>query len=440
MTDRPKEPGGRSGRSRRLGLAAAGVLALAAVGLAWRAASEELAVRANATAARRLIGAGDYQGARPPLDRWLKARPKSAEAAFLLARVVLELGMIDVGFQVLDRAAALGHPPDLVDRERALALSRLGRHAEALPILRRLEARADGPDPAADEALARCYLESFQLKDAARVLARWSRASPRDPRPYLWRARAGRKSNATMDSLAGDYEQVLRLDPSCAEARIELAELYLTGHRLDEARTLYAEQLGRSPDDPKAHVGMGRILAERGDEPAAIEHLDRATTLAPRDPRARIERARIDLGRGALDSALRWLDEALKLDDSEVDAHYLRGLVLTGAGRDAEARVERERTARLRRDQEEITGILQALDNSPRDVKLQHDAASWLFGHGHPEEGLHWALKILREHPSHPETNRLLADHYRRQGNPGLAQFYQLQGGTGPLPDGPSAH
>ena len=40
----------------------------------------------------------------------------------------------------------------------------------------------------------------------------------------------------------------------------------------------------------------------------------------------------------------------------------------------------------------------------------------WLFDHGHPEEGLRWTEKILRESPQHPETNRLLADYYEKKG------------------------
>ena len=45
------------------------------------------------------------------------------------------------------------------------------------------------------------------------------------------------------------------------------------------------------------------------------------------------------------------------------------------------------------------------------------------------EKSLRWTEKILRERPQHPETNRLLADYYEKQGNRGLANFYRVQAG-----------
>jgi hypothetical protein len=56
-----------------------------------------------------------------------------------------------------------------------------------------------------------------------------------------------------------------------------------------------------------------------------------------------------------------------------------------------------------------------------------------MLEHGHDEEGLRWARMILRDHPGHPETNRLMAAYYERRGNPGLANFYRLQ--APPPPD-----
>lgn len=50
-----------------------------------------------------------------------------------------------------------------------------------------------------------------------------------------------------------------------------------------------------------------------------------------------------------------------------------------------------------------------------------------MFEHGHTEEGVRWAEKVVRDKPGNPEACRLLVAHYRSVGNPGLANFYRAQ-------------
>jgi tetratricopeptide (TPR) repeat protein len=412
-----------------------GVLLLVPAVWAARKVRDWIAVRTDARAARRLIDEGKFEEARVPLERWLRARPDSGEAVFLLAKGALHFQLFDQGFQFLRRAETLGYPREPVARARALALLRMGRHDAAAPILNGLVFATGGkPDPEADEALAKCYLETFQLSAAGAVIERWIRDAPRDAKPYLWRAQIDRRINADPDVLTEDYEKAIRLDPGCPEALLNLGEMYLLAHRLDDARARFGAYLDRFPDDPAAHLGLGKTLAELGEHQAAVRHIDRAAELAPHDARPLLERSRIDLATGKLDSALSWLDTALAIDAEELELHYLRGLVLARLGRKDEARSEQEVTARLRRDKEELTKLLEALNASPRDVTLQYNASRWLFEHGHPEEGMRWAEKILRAQPSHPETNRLVADYYEMKGEPALARPYRLQSGPSAAP------
>src|SRR5262249_7849800 len=141
--------------------------------------------------------------------------------------------------------------------------------------------------------------------------------------------------------------------------------------------------------------------------------------------------ARIGFRSGQLDSALSLLDRALEINAEEDELHYLRGLVLWRLQRKDEALVEQKVAARLRQDKSELSQLLGALYATPLDLTLQYNASRWLFEHGHPEEGLRWAEKILREQPSHPETNRLVAAYYEKRGDPKLAQFYRLKSGQG---------
>jgi tetratricopeptide (TPR) repeat protein len=427
-------PGGarsRTGRPKRRWAAGfVGVLLLIAA--AWVAGEvrDAIAVRKNASTARRLVAEGKFTEARDPLDRWLKARPDSGEAMFLLAKGALHFQLFDQGFGLLARAEALGYPYAPIALERATTLMRMQRLDEAASILNRLVFSPGAKaDPEADKALAKCYLETFQLSAAAVVIERWIRDAPRDPTPHLWKAQVDRRTDADLTTLTEDYEKAIRLDPGCGEALLSLGEMSLLASRPREAESRYTAYLSRFPDNPEARLGLGRALSELGEETAAIRHLDRAAELAPRDTRPLLERARIDQRSGNLDRALAVLDRAIGIDAEELELHYLRSLALRRLGRKKEALAEVELSGRLRRDQEELSEILGALNASPRDVQLQYNAARWLFEHGHPEEGLRWAEKILRAQPSHPGTNRLVADHYERRGDPGLARFYRLQAG-----------
>ena len=49
-----------------------------------------------------------------------------------------------------------------------------------------------------------------------------------------------------------------------------------------------------------------------------------------------------------------------------------------------------------------------------------------MFAHGHEQEGVRWAEKILAEHPRDPDASRMLADYHERRGDKALANGYRL--------------
>jgi tetratricopeptide (TPR) repeat protein len=405
------------------------VIAVAA--FEWsRARSASLAARE----ARALLGAGAFEEAGGPIDRWLAVRPNDPEARFLAARRAFGLGRIDEGMSGLEAARGLGHPADAVDRERGLALARIGRLGDAEPILRKQFSRdfkkPGAKDAEVDEALARCYIETFQFRAAEPVLERWMADAPDDARPYYWKADIERRKTATEpDALIALYEQVVRLDPKHDKGRLALAEQYLQMHRYDDAEAQYEAVRAARPDDLEAILGLGRVAADRGEDDEAARLLDRAAEVAPEDPRPLSERGKLEMKRGRFESALGYFDRAVALDAEEPDVHYQRSLVLTWLGRAEDARKEKDETARLKKQKAEIDAILESLRKSPRDAAIQYAAAKWLFDHGHEDEGLKWAEKNLRDNPAHADTHRLLADYYRKRGDAGLANFHQLRAG-----------
>jgi tetratricopeptide (TPR) repeat protein len=63
---------------------------------------------------------------------------------------------------------------------------------------------------------------------------------------------------------------------------LRLAEVLLEQGQLDESETLFRDVLRQDPSEPRAHLGMGRIMRSRGDFRASIGHLRTSLTRAPR--------------------------------------------------------------------------------------------------------------------------------------------------------------
>ncbi len=406
---------------RAVGVTAASVATIAALA----AIGEGLAVRHTAAVARREVSARRFVEAEGPLRRWLRGRPRQAEPHYLGAVVAVGLGRPQEAINELARARALGHPTGPIDRLDAILRARAGRASEAEPVLRRLLDRSDAPDPEAAEALARIYLESYDFPAAGRVLDRWARDAPDDPRPHLWRVEVDTRLDPDRSAPIRDYRAALARDPSLDPARLRLADALRDVGRPDEAAVEYDAYLARKPDDPAGHLGAGLVALDRGDSDAATRHLDRALALAPAAAAALSARAWVALSRGEPAEALALLDRAVRSDPFDVEVRHRRGLALARLGRADEARSEQEEAARLREDARRLSEIQQALVRDPKSHDLQAQVARWMLTHGHDDEGLRWARKVLRERPDHPASNRLMAEYHDRRGESGLANYYR---------------
>jgi tetratricopeptide (TPR) repeat protein len=377
-------------------------------------------------AARRALANGRLHDAFLVVERWLLSSPSSAEAHFYKAAVAWAEGNFATTDAELARAQALGYSWQPLNRLRGLLLARTSQTTEAETLLREAIESTGKPDPEVAEALARIYMGSFRLVEAAEVLDRWARAVPTDARPHLLRAEVDIRSGRDPEVVIPRYQAALKRDPSLDQARFGLAEQLRLAQRFGEAEVEYAKYLARRPDDPLGCLGAGQSALERGHEAEAARLLDRALSLAPRHSVALAARATIELRQARFESALEFLDLALKADPFDTANHYQRMLTLTRLGRRAEAKLEQQALKQLQKEQEQFAEIARKLRASPLNTTLRGQAACWLMEHGHEAEALEWANLVLRSEPSHPAVNRLLADYYRENGQGGLANLYEV--------------
>jgi Flp pilus assembly protein TadD len=426
MTDplteiRPRSPIRKVGR-----LQALGALGLLCVGVAAYLLWASFATRRSEEAAmERALAAGRWREAEALVKRSLGRDPDSPRAHFLLARVALALGRPAEALDEAIRARSLGYPEKETERLRALVQAKVGRFDQAESVLRSLRSETNKPDPEVDEALAKGYIESFQFGLATEVLDRWMREAPGAAKPYLWRTQIWRRTDNSGSRLISDCREALRRDPNLHEARLGLAEGLRKDAAYTEAAEAFTAYLARKPDDPAGHLGAGRTAVAMGDTSTAVRHFDRALELAPNDPEILLERTKLELHQSNFKEALAVLDRAEKADPAEPQVPYLRSLALAQLGQVKEAQEAQARSNQLRDDNLSLQETRKALVKSPGDLPLQAEAARWLIEHGHAEEGLRWAKRVLSAEPDHPGVNHLLAHYYDRAGNPALANFYR---------------
>jgi Flp pilus assembly protein TadD len=390
---------------------------------------EHRALERDARAARTAITAGRPALAREPLRRWLRTRPKSAEAHALQAEVALAEGDFPEVTREYSEARTCGYSEEKLERIRAIWWARLGRYPEALPTLYRLWTEQSKSDPAVHEALARIYLKTYRLRAAKTVIERWIQDAPADGRPFVWLTEIDRRIEIdNADSWVSHYREALRRDPELDPARLGLADALRKVHRNDEAAQQYTEYLAHHPDDPVVLASAGSNALELGDLPTAARFLDRAVALAPTHSTVLKTRAQIAMQSGDLDSARRCLDQAVQADRFDDEAYYLRTRVRTLLGDAAGATADVAVFDRLKREQEELLKMYAQLVSHPDDNDTRSRAAAWLLAHGRDQDGVDWAMAILASHPNHAPTCRLLADYYaKRPDGAGLANLYRLK-------------
>jgi tetratricopeptide (TPR) repeat protein len=402
------------------------LVATAIVALGWsRWKGDQVETRVCAAVERR-----DYAAAHTLVAGWVASEPNSAAAHFWQGRIFAETDKPEQALGELDKARALGYPEPPMERVVGIVMAKGGRQDQAEAMLLSDLARNPSPDAPRDEALARMYVAQLRLGPAWEALDRWARAAPKDPQPWLMRAKVAEQTSASASTITDAYREALTRDSSLDAARLGLANALRTQGQYEQALAEYETYLKRHSHDAGALAGAGLAALANGAEADAGAYFDRALQADPNQLEALNGRASIAMRRRDNAAALPLLERSIQFDANQPDAHYRRSLALEALGRTDEARAERDITDRLRRDAKELDTLRKQVLKASRDPDQQTRLARWLFEHGRPEEGLVWAERVMATPGRHPEAAALLADHYQRTGNAARANYYRALAGS----------
>ncbi|MDR7418316.1 MAG: tetratricopeptide repeat protein [Armatimonadota bacterium] len=120
-----------------------------------------------------------------------------------------------------------------------------------------------------------------------------------------------------------------------ADAWFDLG-LELEGYSPDEARQAYLQALELDPTMADAHINVGRLDHEARRFDDAEAHYRAAAERSPQDPVPHFNLGVLFDDRGRRDDAIRAYTKALELDPDFADAHYNLGLIYEVLGRRTE--------------------------------------------------------------------------------------------------------
>ncbi len=229
--------------------------------------------------------------------------------------------------------------------QRALALHRSGRLAEAEAAYRRILEAAPG-DP---RALGQLGLLRHQRGDSREALA-WLRraveASPDSAAAHL-NLGAVLEHRSELESALAAYREAARLEADAADAHFNQGLVLLRLRRPGEAAACFGRTLELAPGDAEALLNLGHARAGQGRWPAAVDAFDRALAARPDWGEAQNGKAGALRRLGRHPEALAAYRAALAVAPDNAGLHNNLGNVLHELGRRPEAREAFERAIAL---------------------------------------------------------------------------------------------
>ncbi len=229
---------------------------------------------------------------------------------------------------------------------RGLTLFRLGRPAEAIPLLE--AAHNWTPETKTDPSyvLALCYIDTRRYDDARRAFAAQYGFPPASASAYLLAARMLLRREYV--PVAKEFGQkALALDPSLPLAHALLGEIALAAEHVDEAIAEFEKERARNPLEASSYDRLGDAYTRAGDYVRAQQALQQAVLLEPNATGPYILLGKVLLKRQDAVNATMYLERAEKMDPGNAMTHNLLGQAYRMLGRNEEASRQNEQAQRL---------------------------------------------------------------------------------------------
>ena len=237
---------------------------------------------------------------------------------------------------------------------RGLTLFRLGRPAEAIPLLESAHSWNAGTKYDPNYVLGLCYTDTRRYDDARRAFAAQYGFAPDSASAYLLAARLFFRREYL--STAQDYAtKALELDPRLPLAHELLGEIALALEHIDVAIAEFEKERARNPLDGAAYDRLGDAYTRTGEYAKAEQVLQQALLLEPNATGPYILLGKVLLRREDPATAAMYLERAEKMDPANTMTHTLLAQSYRAMGRAEDASREMHAVQKLQSDKENPT-------------------------------------------------------------------------------------
>ncbi len=244
------------------------------------------------------------------------------------------------------RALAANPHDEEAAQMRGLTLFKLGRPAEAIPLLE--TNHAFGAQTKADPTyvLALCYMDTRRYDDARRAFAAQYGFAPDSAAGYLLAARMmlRREYLPVSQQFA---EKAVALDARLPLAHELLGEIALAGGHTDEAIRQLELEKATNPLEGQAYERLGDAYSRGAKYPEAERVLQQAVLLEPHATGPYILLGKVLLKEGQPVGAMTFLQKAEAMDPANYMTHNLLSQAYRAMGRTAEASRELAMTEKI---------------------------------------------------------------------------------------------
>jgi tetratricopeptide (TPR) repeat protein len=290
----------------------------------------------NLVRLRRMIDRGQPADALKELNVLSARRPAPAGVDRLRGLALYSQNQ----FVEADAAFASALKQDPHDEEsaqlRGLTLYRLGRPAEAIPLLAASHSWTSDTRVDPSYVLGLCYLDTRDYDKARQAFAVQYGFPPDSAPAYLLAARMLLRREY-LPVAQQSAKKALELDPQLPLAHALLGEIALAGEHLDEAIGEFEKERLRNPLDGGIYDRLGDAYTRAGDYTKAQQALQRALLLEPNSTGPYILLGKVLLKQQDPASAKMYLERAEAMDPGNYITHNLLGQAYRSLGRTEDA-------------------------------------------------------------------------------------------------------
>ena len=315
-------------------------------GAAATVSTQSTGTQPNLADLRRMIYRGRAADALKQLDALAGQKPAVAGVDMLRGTALYMQNRFveaDAAF-----AGALKQNPrdEEATQMRGLTLFRLGKPADAIPLLE--AAHNWTPETKTDPSyvLALCYIDTRRYDDARHAFASQYGFAPDSAAAYLLAARMLLRREYI--PVAKEFAlKALELDSQLPLAHSLLGEIALAGEHVDEAIAEFEKERQRNPLEGSIYDRLGDAYTRAGDYTRAQQALQQALLLEPNTTGPYILLGKVLLkGQDAVNAAL-YLERAEKMDPNNAITHALLAQAYRQLGRPEDASRQNEMAQRL---------------------------------------------------------------------------------------------